>query len=63
MNGHTFLAPGHVREVLLNHTTGGAVRVRCGAPASVRDTRYDVKCVVDKQNQQVWFGIINDSTV
>ena len=37
----------HVGEGLLNRATGGSVRVRCRVFASVRDARYDVKCVVD----------------
>ena len=57
MDGHNLFAPGHVGEVLLNRATDGTVHVRCGVLASVRDARYDVKCVVDGTSTVlVWDG-------
>ena len=50
VKGHNFLASGNVGEVLLNRTSCGAVHVRCGVLASMRDTRYNVKCILDGES-------------
>ena len=56
VKGHNFFVPWHV-GVLLNRATDGAVHVRCGVLASMRDTRYNVKCVVHgKSTVLVWDG-------
>ena len=50
MKGHNFFASGNVGEVLLNRSSCGAVHVRCGVLASMRDTRYNVKCILDGES-------------
>ena len=50
VKGYNFFASGNVGEVLLNCAADGAVHIRSGVLASMREIRYDVKCVIDGQS-------------
>ena len=53
VKGHNFFASGNVGEVLLNRVACGAVHVRCDVLAAMRDTRYDVRCVIDRESSLI----------
>ena len=53
VKGHNFFASGNVGEVMLNRVACGAIHIRCDVLASMRDIRYDVKCVIDGESSLV----------
>ena len=53
VKGHNSFVSSNVGEVMLNHVACGAVHVRCDILASMRDTRYDVKRVIDGESSLI----------
>ena len=53
VKGHNSFVLSNVGEVILYRAACGAVHVRCDMLASMRDTRYDVKRVIDGESSLV----------